>query len=72
MPALKESTTLYGCSPARETTMKRFLKNVFAILKKPDEPKSVARAERPNPTPGLAVRSQVKAGSYDLAKTVNG
>jgi len=50
--------------------MIRFLKSVFLILKKPDEAKSVARAERPNPTPGLAVRSQVKAGSYDLASTV--
>jgi hypothetical protein len=67
MPAPKEPTILNGCSPARETTMNRFLKNVLAILKKTNEPKSVGRAERPSPTPGLAVRSQVKAGSFNLA-----
>ena len=49
--------------------MKRFLKNVFAILRKTEQTGSAARTERPNPTPLLEVRSQVKAGSYDLRKT---
>jgi len=58
-----------GCSAAKETTLKRFLKNVFAILRKTEQTGSAARTERPNPTPLLEVRSQVKAGSYDLRKT---
>jgi len=49
--------------------MKRFLKNVFAILRKTEQTGSAGRPERPNPTPLLEVRSQVKAGSYDLRKT---
>ena len=43
--------------------MKRFLKSVFAILKKTNESKSVASTKRPNRTPSLEVRSQIKAGS---------
>jgi hypothetical protein len=43
--------------------MKRLLKNVFAALRKSNDAKPAARAERPTPTPGLGVRSQVKAGS---------
>jgi hypothetical protein len=48
--------------------MNRFLKSVFAVLKKTNEPKSAQAAKRP--TPLLEVRSQVKAGSYNLASTV--
>jgi hypothetical protein len=43
--------------------MKRFLKNVFAILKKTNEPKSAKAPQRPSPAPGVEVRSQVKAGT---------
>jgi hypothetical protein len=43
--------------------MKRFLKSVFAILKKTNESKSAAAPKRPSPTPALEMRSQVKAGS---------
>jgi hypothetical protein len=46
--------------------MKRFLKSVFAILKKTNEPKSAEAAKRSNPTPALGVRSQVKAGSWSI------
>jgi hypothetical protein len=42
--------------------MKRFLKSVFAILKKTNEPKSATAPRRRSPTPALEVRSQVKAG----------
>jgi hypothetical protein len=42
--------------------MKRFLKSVFAILKKTNESKSAAAPKRPSATPLLEVRSQVKAG----------
>jgi hypothetical protein len=42
--------------------MKRFLKSVFAILKKSNESKSATALKRPSPTPALEVRSQVKAG----------
>jgi hypothetical protein len=46
--------------------MKRFLKNVFAILKKTNEPKIASAAGRPTATPVLGVRSQVKAGQFSL------
>jgi hypothetical protein len=49
--------------------MRRFLKNVFAILRKAEQTGSANRPERPNPTPLLEVRSQVKAGTYDIAVT---
>ena len=42
--------------------MKRFLKNVFAILKKTNETKRAAGHERQKLTPSLQVQSQVKAG----------
>ena len=42
--------------------MKRFLKNVFAVLGKTNEAKSAEAPKRPSPTPALEVRSQVKAG----------
>jgi len=42
--------------------MKRFLNNVFAVLRKTNESKPSTRPERPSPTPMLEVRSQVKAG----------
>jgi hypothetical protein len=42
--------------------MKRFLKSVFAALRKTKETKSVEASKRPSPTPTLEVRSQVKAG----------
>jgi hypothetical protein len=51
-----------GCSAAKETMMKRFLNNVFAVLRKTNESKPATRPERPSPTPMLEVRSQVKAG----------
>jgi hypothetical protein len=51
-----------SCAAAKETTMKRFLKSVFAMLRKTNEAKPAGRPERPNPTPLLEVRSQVKAG----------
>jgi len=53
-----------GCSAAKETAMKRFLKNVFAIMRKTNESKPSACSQRPNPTPLVEVRSQVKAGSF--------
>jgi hypothetical protein len=52
--------------------MKRFLKSMFAILKKTNEPKSAATPKRPSATPLLEVRSQVKAGSYDLTTHKSG
>jgi hypothetical protein len=52
-----------GCAAAKETTMKRFLQSVFAILRKTKETKSPGRPARQNPTPALEVRSQVKAGT---------
>jgi hypothetical protein len=52
--------------------MKRFLKNVFAILRKTEQIGSAGRTERPNPTPLLEVRSQVKAGSYALNQHQSG
>jgi hypothetical protein len=42
--------------------MKRFLKKVFAILRKTNDTKPAARPERPTAMPVLGVRSQVKAG----------
>jgi hypothetical protein len=51
-----------GCAAAKETTMKRFLQSVFAILKKTNKPKSVAAPKPLSATPLLEVRSQVKAG----------
>jgi hypothetical protein len=42
--------------------MKRFLKTVFAIAKKTNEPKSAAAPRRLPATPLLEVRSQLKAG----------
>jgi hypothetical protein len=47
--------------------MIRFLKNVVAVLKKSSKSEPAGRPERPSPMPLLAVHSQVKAGSYDLA-----
>jgi hypothetical protein len=58
-----------GCTAAKETTMKRFLKSMFAVLKKTTEPKSAEAAKRPGPTPPLEVRSQVKAGSFSWGAT---
>ena len=50
--------------------MKRFLNNVFAVLRKTNECKPATRPERPSPTPMLEVRSQVKAGiSLNFTKT---
>jgi hypothetical protein len=43
--------------------MKRFLKSVFAILRKTNEPRSAAAPRRRSATPLLEVRSQVKAGA---------
>jgi len=63
---VKHLHNLSGYSVAKETTMKRFLKNVFAILRKTEQTGSAGRPERPNPTPLLEVRSQVKAGGFDL------
>jgi hypothetical protein len=48
--------------------MKRILKNMFAIVRKTEQTGSAGRPERPNPTPLLEVRNQVKAGSYDPVK----
>jgi hypothetical protein len=45
--------------------MKRFLKNVFAALKK-NQTKSVLAPKRPTPMPALGVRSQVKAGQIEI------
>jgi hypothetical protein len=50
-------------STAKETTMKRFLKSMFAGLRKKNEPKSAEACKRSNPAPLLEVRSQVKAGT---------
>jgi hypothetical protein len=52
--------------------MKRFLKSVFAILKKTNETKSVAAPKRPSATPLLEVRSQVKAGSWSMGSGGSG
>jgi hypothetical protein len=46
-----------------ETTMKRFLNNVFAALKRTSEPRTADRPQRPSPTPVLEVRSRIKAGT---------
>jgi hypothetical protein len=62
MEIRKDHYNPIGCSAAKETTMKRFLNNVFAVLRKTNETKPVTRPERPSPTPMLEVRSQVKAG----------
>jgi hypothetical protein len=43
--------------------MKQFFKSVLVLLRKTNATKPVGRRERPNPTPLLAVRSQVKAGT---------
>jgi hypothetical protein len=51
--------------------MKRFLKNVFAILMKSNENKPAARPKGPHPTPGLGVRSQVKAGTETVSLNFN-
>ena len=51
-----------GSLAAKETTMKVFLQNVFATLRKTNAAKSPRRPERPSTTPALGVRSQVKAG----------
>jgi hypothetical protein len=42
--------------------MKRFLKSVFAVLRKTSEAKLAGRRGRPGAAPWLEVRSQVKAG----------
>ena len=52
--------------------MKRFLKSMFKILRKTEQNRSAGRPERPNPTPLLEVRSQVKAGSWNQTTTVKG
>ena len=68
---LKDLHNLNGCSAAKETTMKRFFKSVFAIVRKTEQTGSAGRPERPNPTPLLEVRSQVKAGGFDLKSNQN-
>jgi hypothetical protein len=50
--------------------MKRFLKTLSAVLKKSKEAKPAACSERPNSTPLLEVRSQVKAG-FSITKTTD-
>jgi hypothetical protein len=62
-PAQGEPRNPNGCSVAKETTMKRFLKSLTAVLKKRHEAKSVEASKRPSPTLVLEVRTQVKAGS---------
>jgi hypothetical protein len=59
--------TPIGYSVAKETTMKRFLKNVCAILRKTRDSKQAVRPDRRAPTPGLEVRSQVKAGQISFS-----
>jgi hypothetical protein len=44
--------------------MKRFLKNMFAIVRKTNESKPTTCSQRTNLTPLVEVRSQVKAGSF--------
>jgi hypothetical protein len=44
--------------------MKRFLQSLTAVLKKKQGAKTSACSQRPNPTPLVEVRSQVKAGSF--------
>jgi hypothetical protein len=56
-----------GCSAAKETTMKWFLRSLSAVLKKGKGIKPAAQPERPEPTPRLEVQSQVKAGSWNVA-----
>jgi hypothetical protein len=60
--ALKNPLNPIGSLAAKETTMKAFLKNVFATLRKTNAAKSPRHPERPSATPALGVRSQVKAG----------
>jgi hypothetical protein len=52
--------------------MKRFLQSVFAILQKTEQTESTGRPERPNPTPLLEVRSQLKAGEIVVTKDNGG
>jgi hypothetical protein len=47
----------------------QLLKSVFAILQKTEQTESTGRPERPNPTPLLEVRSQVKAGVSEIVVT---
>jgi len=47
--------------------MKRFLKSLSAVLKKVKDTKPAAQPERPDSTPRLEVRSQVNAGSWNVA-----
>jgi hypothetical protein len=46
--------------------MKKLLKSVFAILRKSDEARPPVRTERPERAPALEVRTQVKAGSWNM------
>jgi hypothetical protein len=65
--ALRDPRNLNGWSTAKETTMKRFFKSMFAVLRKKNEPKSAEIPKRPEPTPLLEVRSQVKAGGFSMS-----
>jgi hypothetical protein len=49
--------------------MQRFLKSVFAILRKMKQARSVEASKRPSTASALEVRSQVKAGAIFLNKT---
>jgi hypothetical protein len=44
--------------------MNQFLKNLVAIVRKTIGSKPAAHPERSTPTPGLGVRTPVKAGAY--------
>jgi hypothetical protein len=53
---LERLPNLNGCLTAKETTMKRFLKSVFTVLRKKNEVKSANARKQPIPTPALEVR----------------
>jgi hypothetical protein len=50
-----------------ETTMKQFLKSMFAVLRKTNEAKTAKALKHPSPTPALELRSQVKAGMKNFS-----
>jgi hypothetical protein len=50
--------------------MKRFFKSVLELLRKTNATKPAGRLERPNPTPLLEVRSQVKAGTIKFSEVI--
>jgi hypothetical protein len=54
-------------STAEEATMKRWLGKVFALLRKSNQTRPAVPTERPGRAPALEVRTQVKAGSYNVA-----